>query len=195
MTRKYVSIVLTTLLLLSVATTVFADAPEPINPVEPVRQGKPIPIGHTTAPDGHEIPIYLFPEDVCLTQAALDVGAITKEQVAVSRALARDLVIAARGAPSEGHPWCPWGGTGATLISKGWDDDNDYYKDYEHPVGWNDDFVCVTPFYWARTGGNGPAHEYHNDYKPGIARHRLKIGLTGFPGWFASLQAYMRWAH
>jgi len=43
MTRKYVSIVLTTLLLLSVATMAFADAPEPINPVEPVRQGKPVP--------------------------------------------------------------------------------------------------------------------------------------------------------
>ena len=79
--------------------------------------------------------------------------------------------------------------------SEGWDADDDYYKDYEHPVGWNDDFVCMTIFYWGWTGGQGPAHEYHNDYKPNIARHRLKIGLTGFPGWFASAQAEMRWNH
>lgn len=177
-------IALTIMLVLSVASSAFADAPES------VKQGESVPIGYMTAPDGHRIPMYLLPEDVRLTRAALAAGIVTKEQVNASQAVYQSLMAATNGKGS-----CPWGGTAATLISEGWDADDDYYKDYEHPVGWNDDFVCITPFYYVWTNGAGPAHEYHYDYKPGIARHRLKIGLTGFPGWFASLQAYMRWDH
>ena len=182
------------LLLLNV-TPVFAGDVGPIEPVEPSRRGTSIPVGFVTAPDGHQIPMYLLPEDPDLTRAALKSGFITEQQVAGSRMLIRDIVATINEAPGEGHPWCPFGGTAATLISKGWDHDNDYFKDYEHPVGWNDDFICMTPFYFAWSGGRGPAHEYHNDYQPGIARHRLKIGLTGTPGWFAAAQVYMRWGH
>lgn len=175
-------IVLTGMLVLSVVLGVSADSPK--------SDEHKTPIGYSIAPDGHKIPLYLLPEDVRLTKAALDAGIITEEQVAESRALLESTM-----ATTAGDPWCPWGGTVATLISEGWDADDDYYKDYEHPVGWNDDFVCMTVFYWGWTGGNGPAHEYHFDYKPSIARHRLKIGLTDFPGWFASAQAEMRWNH
>jgi len=190
-------IALTIMLVLSVASSAFADAPEP------VQQGESVPIGYVTAPDGHRIPMYLLPEDVRLTRSALAAGIVTKEQVEASRAVYQSLMAATNGRAT--CPWggtriisqgtCPWGGTAATLISEGWDADDDYYKDYEHPVGWTDDFVCMTAFYWAWTRGAGPEHEYHFDYKPGIARHRLKIGLTGFPGWFCSLQANMRWDH
>ena len=109
MIRKCASIALAMLLLISTTTSVFADAPDNIDPVEPVRQGKPVPIGYTTAPDGREIPMYLLPEDVLLTKAALAVGAITEEQVAASRELVRNLVLT-REEASEGHPWCPLGG-------------------------------------------------------------------------------------
>ena len=147
-----------------------------------------MPIGYVTAPDGHRIPMYLLPEDVRLTRSALAAGIVTKEQVEASRAVYQSLMAATNGramCPGGGtriisQGTCPWGGTAATLISEGWDADDDYYKDYEHTVGWTDDFVCMTPFYYVWTGGAGPAHEYHYDYQPGMTALSACIMAGGF---------------
>ena len=65
------------------------------------------------------------------------------------------------------------------MISQGWDADSDWYEDYEHPVGWANDVVCVTAFYYATKGF--PAHAFYYDYRPNVARHRLKVGLSASP--------------
>lgn len=162
------------------------------------------PVTYVISPEGHRIPVYLTEHDPQLVDVALAADIITEsdaERVNEFMETHSDFIVSSDPTTgdsdtinedaSKGSPWCPWGGSAATLISEGWDSDDDYYKDYEHPVGWDHYFICVTPFYYALKGA--PAEEFHNDYKAGIARHRLKIGLSGSPGFFASAQAYMRW--
>jgi len=144
------------------------------------------PFDYVVTEDGREIPIYLYKQEPKMIEAVFELGLISDiEMKEYSQFVKNNEVML-------NSEWCPWGGVPAQLISEGWDHDDDYYKDYEHPIGWDHDFICMTAFYYLNVGGN-PPQEFHNDYFPGIARHRIKIGLTGFPSWFASQQAFMRW--
>ncbi|MFZ6027811.1 MAG: hypothetical protein ACOYYS_08860 [Chloroflexota bacterium] len=143
------------------------------------------PFASFTRADGRQITVYLLPEDQTLTERALKEGLITQEQVNAARKVERASLAAGVGV-------CPfWTGSPATMIREGRDGDDDWYEDYEHPVGWSNDVICVTTFYYTAKGF--PAEEFHNDYKPNIARHRLKVGLSGFPDWFAAAQTTLRW--
>lgn len=144
------------------------------------------PISYATTEDGRQIPVYLYPEDPEMLKTIQKLGLASKEDMKRYERFVTNNKVAVQSAS------CPRGGVAATLISEGWDNDDDYFKDYEHPVGWNHDFICMTPFFYAKTGGN-PPQEFHNDYLPGIARHRIKIGLSGWPAWLASQQAELRW--
>lgn len=180
--RKILSTILVCVVLVGTATsTVFASSGVP--PERAGKEGKPL--GYLIAPDGRKTPVYLIPENVSLTEKMLRDGIVTETQAAQARAFESSAIV-------QGVGVCPfWTGSPATIISQGWDSDNDWYEDYEHPVGWTNDVVCVTTWYYITKGF--PAEEFHNDYKPGIARHRLKVGLSGFPAWFAAAQTTMRW--
>lgn len=178
--NRFFKVTLSVLLLLS-----FMPASAFALPANPSTESAGTPLGYLTTTDGRQIPVYLLPENRAITARALKQGLITEKQVSTARALERSAELA-------GVEVCPfWTGSAATMISQGWDYDNDWYEDYEHPVGWTNDIVCVTAFYYATKGS--PAHEYYFDYKPNIARHRLKVGLSGFPDWFAAAQTTMRW--
>lgn len=158
---------------------------EPMGTPPPKMKENGQPIGHMVARDGRKTPVYLIPSEGSAIESALGSGLAT--QAEANAALEWE-----RKALADGVGICPfWTGSPATMISQGRDYDNDWYEDYEHPVGWNNHVVCVTAFYYTFKGF--PAEEYHFDYKPGIARHRLKVGLSDFPDWFAAAQTTMRW--
>jgi hypothetical protein len=151
--------------------------------IAPQDEALPITV---TEPDGTVVRIVFMPiPDEAIERAVLE-GIVSESDAAYIREEQAKIEVSAAEAEV-----CTWYSDTfvATLRGSGRDSDDDYYKDYEHPEGLAYGY-CVTPFYWGVKGWPSsdvrPPH-----YGPSLFRRRMVIGLTGFPDWFADLQAHL----
>jgi len=145
---------------------------------------KLVPFTYVTEPDGTKVPVYLVTANEKTVQKAIAAGVITEQEAMYAHKLENSFERA--GVLNSAPDSCP---NIATQRAAGWDADNDYYKDYEHPEGLEYAY-CVTVWYQVFKGSPS-SYLLAPHYGPGLFRRHMIIGLSGFPTWFADEQAYL----
>jgi len=135
-------------------------------------------------PDGTVVKVGIAPMSEEVLTRAVQEGIISPEEAASIRASQSELQSANWNTCSWLRDW-----SHARQRGSGWDDDGDYYKDYEQPEGTQYEY-CVTPLYrWRKGQPSSKLVEPH--YGANLFRRRMTIGMSGWPEWFVSQQAWL----
>ncbi len=143
-----------------------------------------------------------MPADPAVTRRALAEGIITLKDVEKARRLEQKIRKFEQGIRYTSDyytyysDWNAVCSNLAVLRASGRNFDNDYWKDYEHPINYEKSY-CVTAFFFgldaATPSVDRPSSETVDpSYGDGLFRRRVTIGLSGFPDWFAHAQAALR---